>query len=82
MLVLFFQWRHLMLSLFVFKLLHLSNHFLQAFGHEIWPLRGSIISLEVFKEAQKQGINCHDVNTEKGACYEISANDNDSDGRE
>ena len=70
-----------MLSLVVFELLHLAYDLLQAFGHKIRPLWGSVISFQVFKETQKQRINGHDINAEKRACYEISANDNDCDWR-
>ena len=70
-----------MLSLVVFELLHLAYDLLQAFGHKIRPLWGSVITFQVFKETQKQRINGHDINAEKRAGYEISANDNDCDWR-
>lgn len=71
-----------MLSLVVFELLHLAYDLLQAFGHKIRPLRGSVISFQVFQEAQKQRINGHNINAEKRAGYEISTNDNDCDWSE
>ena len=50
------------------------------FGHKIWTLRGSIILLEILKEAKKEGVNSHWVDVEKWGCDEICSYGYANDG--